>query len=195
MEKIDSLMLWRSKSTVFTFKEILLASSIQDKSALLKRRLSYYVAKGELYSIRRGLYAKDKNYDRKEAANKLFAPSYVSFETILVEAGIIFQFSSTLFMAFNRTKEIVCDGQTIQYRKIKDDILLNSMGIENRGNYYAASKERAFLDMLYVRKEYYFDNIRPLDFNKVMALLPIYKNKRMNLVVNRYFKNLNNKEI
>lgn len=191
MKKIDSLMLVRSKSTVFTFKEILFASSLQDKPALLKRRLNYYVSKGELYSIRRGLYAKDSGYDRREAANKLVVPSYVSFETILLESGAIFQLSSTLFMASHCTKEVVCDGQTIQYRKLKDTILLNTMGIENRGHYFAATKERAFLDMLYIRKEYFFDNIRVFDVDKVMALLPLYDNKRMAKVVSRYFKKLN----
>ena len=66
MEKANILNILRSKSSVLTFKEILIASG-EKKPNLLKRRLNYYVHKGELYSIRRGLYAKDKNYEQYDA--------------------------------------------------------------------------------------------------------------------------------
>jgi predicted transcriptional regulator of viral defense system len=187
MEKTNILNILRSKSSVFTFKEIFLGSR-EVNPALLRRRLSYYVQKGELYAIRRGLYAKDKNYDRRELATKIFTPSYVSFETILFEAGIIFQYYATIFVATYQTKDIVCDGQSYSFRKIKDTILTNSAGIENRGNYFAASKERAFLDLLYLNKDYYIDNPSGLDFDKVFAILPIYNNKRMEKKVRVYFK-------
>jgi len=187
MEKADILYILRSEATVFTFKDILLATN-EAKPLLLKRRLNYYVKKGELYHIRRGFYAKDKNYNRLELATKIFTPSYVSFETILRQEGIIFQYYSTLFVASYQTKEIVCDGQAYSFKKIKDMILTNSAGIENKGTYSVASKERAFLDMLYLNKNYHFDNLAPLDFDKVLALLPIYNNQRMVKNVDLYFK-------
>ena len=179
----------RSKSSVVTFKEILIASG-EKKPDLLKRRLAYYIQKGELYSIRRGLYAKDKNYDRLELATKIFTPSYISFETILIEAGIIFQHYNKIFVATYQTKEIECDGQVYSFRKLKDTILTNTAGIENRGNYFAATKERAFLDVLYLNKDYYFDNLSPLDIDKIKSLLPVYNNKRMVKRVNSYIKDL-----
>jgi hypothetical protein len=188
MGKTDILSILRSKSTVFTFKEILISSGLVEAD-LLKRRLNYYVRKGELYSIRRGLYAKDKNYDYLECATKIFTPAYVSFETILAEAGIVFQHYDKIFVATYQTKEIKCDNHIYSFRKIKDDILTNTDGIENRGNYFAASKERAFLDVIYLNKDYHFDNLTPLDFKKVQALLPIYNNKRMVHQVKRYFEN------
>lgn len=188
MGKIDILAILRSKSSVFTLKEILISSGLVEAD-LLKRRLHYYVKKGELYSVRRGIYAKDKNYDRLELATKIFTPAYVSFETILAEAGIIFQHYKKIFVVTYQTKEIECDNQIYSFRKIKDDILTNAAGIENRNNYFAASKERAFLDVLYLNKDYHFDNLSPLDFKKVQALLPIYRNKRMDKQVKKYFKN------
>lgn len=188
MEKINILDILRSKSSVFTFKELLL-TSIEAKPNLLKRRLNYYVKKGELYHIRRGLYAKDKNYNKLELATKIFTPSYVSFETVLAEAGIIFQYYSTIFVATYQTKEILCDGQLYSFKKIKDTILTNSAGVEQKNYYSIASKERAFLDILYLNKGYHFDNLAPLDFNKVLELLPIYHNKRMERRVQTYFKN------
>lgn len=188
MGKADILSILRSKSTVFTFKEILISSGLVEAD-LLKRRLNYYVRKGELYSVRRGLYAKDKNYDRLELATKICTPAYVSFETVLAEAGIIFQHYKKIFVATYQTKEIECDNQIYSFRKIKDDILTNTDGIENRGNYFVASKERAFLDVIYLNKDYHFDNLTPLDFKKVQALLPIYNNKRMAYQVKRYVEN------
>jgi predicted transcriptional regulator of viral defense system len=187
MEKADILNILRSKASVFSFKDILLAAS-DAKPELLKRRISYYVKIGELYHIRRGLYAKDKNYNKVELATKIFTPAYVSFETVLKQEGIIFQYYSTIFVASYQTKEIECDGQAYSFKKIKDTILLNNAGIENRGSYAIASKERAFLDMLYLNKDYHFDNLGPLNFDKVLALLPIYNNRRMVKKVNQYFK-------
>ena len=190
MGKADILKILRSKSSAFTFKEILLSSELAD-AALLKRRLHYYVKKGELYSVRRGLYAKDKNYDRLELATKILTPSYVSFETILAEAGVIFQYYNKIFVATYQTRDIESDKQLYSFRKIKDDILANTAGIENRGNYFAASKERAFLDVLYLNKNYHFDNLAPLDFGKIQSLLAVYQNKRMERQVKRYFKHYN----
>lgn len=187
MSHADLLSILRSESTVFTFKEILIASG-EVRPDLLKRRLHYYVKKGELYALRRGLYAKDRQYDRLELATKIYTPAYVGFETILAEAGIIFQHYNKIFVATYQTKEIECDRQRYAFRKIKDAILTNAAGLENRGTYFVASKERAFLDVLYLNKEYHFDNLLPLDFNKVQELVPIYQNKRMVNQIKEYIK-------
>lgn len=187
MEKADILSILRANNTVFTFKEILLMSG-ETTPGLLKRRLNYYVKKGELYSIRKGLYAKDKNYNKFELATKIYTPSYVSFETALRQAGMIFQYYERIFVASYITREIIADGQTYEYKKIKDTILTNSAGIENKEDYSIASPERAFLDTLYINKDYYFDNLRSVNWDRVFELLPMYANKRMEKVVNKIFK-------
>ncbi len=189
MSKIDILSILRSKASVFSLQEILLSARQVDPE-LLKRRLHYYVKKGELYPVRRGIYAKDKHYNRFELATKIFTPSYISFETILAEAGVIFQHYNKIFVATYQTREIECDNQIYSFRKIKDDILTNTQGLENKGNCFVASNERAFLDTLYLNKDYHFDNLSPLDFKKVLDLLPIYQNKRMVRQVKKYMKNL-----
>jgi predicted transcriptional regulator of viral defense system len=187
MEKDTLLHIFRSSASVLSFKEILLASP-ELSEAQLRRRLHYYVQQGELYAVRRGLYAKDKNYDKRELATKIFTPSYISFETVLTEAGIIFQYYSAIFIATYQTKEIVCGNQPYSFRKLKDTILVDTTGVENRENYFIASRERAFLDVLYLSKNYYFDNLAPLNFDKVLSILPIYNNKRMEKVVYAQFK-------
>jgi len=57
------------------------------------------------------------------------------------------------------TREIICDGQKYVFRKIKDTILTNSLGLEKKDNYFIASRERAFLDTVYLNKNYYFDRL------------------------------------
>lgn len=153
----------------------------------LKSRINYYVKKGYLYHIRRGFYAKDKNYDRLELANKIFSPSYISFETVLASAGIIFQHYDQIFVATYQSKTVICDNQTYVFRRIKSEILTNAVGIEVNKYYSIATTERAFLDILYLNKDYHFANLKPLNWEKVYLILPIYKNKRMEKIVATYF--------
>jgi len=193
MEKTELYGILRSSNTVFTFKDILLASS-GVKPNLLARKLSYYVKTGQLYAIRRGLYAKDKDYDKFELATKIFTPSYISFETVLGSAGVTFQYYSGIFVATYQSKELECDGQVYNFKKIKTPILINDAGIEKKQNYSIASPERAFLDVAYLQKDYHFDSLSALDWKKVFNILPIYGgNKRMIKKVNEYYRATKNK--
>ncbi|MFH2069316.1 MAG: type IV toxin-antitoxin system AbiEi family antitoxin domain-containing protein [Candidatus Omnitrophota bacterium] len=177
----------RSKNTVFTFKDISLIWGDTDRSTAIAG-VNYYVKTGVLYRIRRGVYAKDKNYDKLELAAKIYNPSYVSFETVLTKAGIVFQFYTQIFVASYLTREIIADKQIYSYKKIKNSVLTNQAGIERRNNYAIASAERAFLDVLYLNKDYHFDNLSSLDWDKVFEILPIYANKRMEKKVEEYQK-------
>ena len=189
MSKTNTLnRLLRSHNTVFTFKEILLSSG-ETNPKLLRRRISYYLKKGQLYPIRRGLYAKDKNYNKLEVATKIFTPSYVSFETVLTKAGIVFQYYNQTFIASYISREIVVDRQTYSYKRMKDAMLTNPEGIEQADNYAIASPERAFLDVIYLSSDYHFDNVSGLNWSKVYKILPIYGgNKRMERIVKQYQK-------
>ena len=189
MSKTNTLnRLLRSHNTVFTFKEILLSSG-ETNPKLLRRRISYYLKKGQLYPIRRGLYAKDKNYNKLEVETKIFTPSYVSFETVLTKAGIVFQYYNQTFIASYISREIVVDRQTYSYKRMKDAMLTNPEGIEQADNYAIASPERAFLDVIYLSSDYHFDNVSGLNWSKVYKILPIYGgNKRMERIVKQYQK-------
>jgi len=188
MKKALILDIYNSKNTVFSIKDIALLWGESD-TKLVKMRVYRYVKAGKLHSIRKGLYAKDKNYDKSELAAKIYTPSYVSFETVLGRAGVIFQSYSQIFVASYLTREIAVEGQTYFYRKIKDSVLTNSAGIEHKENYSIAVLERAFLDMVYLNKDYYFDNLSGFDWNKVFEILPIYSNKRMEEAIKSYYDN------
>lgn len=191
MEKDYILDLMRSKKTVFTFKDLFLLWGESDVN-FVKKKIHRYVKAGKMNSVRKGIYSKDKNYDKYELATKIYTPSYVSMETVLGSAGVTFQLYGQIFVVSYTTKEIECDGQKYSYNKIKDTILTNQVGIESRENYNIASPERAFLDVIYLHKDYYFDNLSILNWEKVEEILPIFGgNKRMAKLVRSYREDLN----
>lgn len=180
-------VLLRSPKTVFSINDVTLLWG-EERKRIVAVRLNKYAKAGKLIRLRRGVYAKDKNYDRLELATRIYTPSYISFETVLTRAGINFQYYETIFVASYVTREIKVDGQTISYIRMKDYVLSNTTGIEQNGNVAIATKERAFLDRIYISKDYHFDNLDALDWDKVFEILPIYNNKRMEKKVNVYFK-------
>jgi len=91
-------VLLRSPRTVFSTKDAALMWS-EEKEQTVTARLNKYVKAGKLIRIRRGIYAKDNNYDRFEMATKIYTPSYISFETVLTRAGINFQYYDSIFVA------------------------------------------------------------------------------------------------
>lgn len=191
MGKDYILDLMRSKKTIFTFKDLILLWGESDVN-FVKKKIHRYVKAGKINSVRKGIYSKDKNYDKYELATKIYTPSYVSLETVLGAAGITFQLYGQIFVVSYTTKEIECDGQKYSYNKIKDTILTNQAGIESRENYHIASPERAFLDVIYLHKDYHFDNLSILDWEKVEEILPIYGgNKRMAKIVKAYREAVN----
>lgn len=161
----------------------------QNESAA-RVRLNYYVKTGKLIRIHRGFYAKDKNYNRFELATRIYTPSYISFETVLTREGVNFQYYGNIFVASYMNKEITIGDQKITFVRMKDYVLSNSMGIEHTNGMATASRERAFLDRVYVSKDYHFDNLRSLDWNKVMEILPIYNNKRLEKKIKEYQKTI-----
>lgn len=183
----DYLMdLMRSKNTIFTTKDVSLMWG-ESNVDFVRKKLFRYMKAGKLYSVRKGVYAKDKNYKKYELATKIFTPSYVSFETVLARAGVVFQFYSQIFSASYLTRELIIDNQIYVFKKIKDSILTNQVGIEVKDNYFIASLERAFLDVVYLNREYHFDNLSGIDWDKVDEILPIYGgNKRMEIKIKKY---------
>ena len=178
--------LLKSDKSILTSKDIAMIWQDTDKNTF-KVRLNYYLKKGDLFKIRRGIYSKNKNFDRLELATRIFTPSYVSFETVLAKEGLIFQYYERIDVATYLTRELKIEDKIFLFRKVKNDILTNSLGI-NITNYTSiATKERAFLDTLYIDGNYYFDNLRSLDWDKVFKLLPIYKNESMSKKVKELY--------
>jgi hypothetical protein len=180
-------ILLRSKKTVFSVRDAALLWGDSNIGAI-KVRFHSYVKNKKLIRLRQGVYVKDLDYDKYELATHILRPSYVSFETVLIKAGINFQYYSQIFAASYTKREIICDGTMYKFFAIKRSVLINPAGIDQRGEYSIATPERAFLDTIYRSKDYHFDNMEPLSWEKVFDILPIYENKKMNKKVDQYYK-------
>ena len=178
-------IIYGSKQTVFTVREIALLVGSRD-AANFRSKLSYYVRTGKLIRLRRGVFAKDERYDPKELAVRICTPAYISFETVLAQEGVTFQYYDTIFVASYLSRTISVGKNTIAFRKLKDAILTDPNGLIDCGFYYEATRERAFLDRLYLSDSYHFDNLRGIDWGACRKLLPIYGSRKLEVAFETY---------
>ncbi len=180
--------LYQSPKTILTIKDIALIWE-ETNTVNLFSKIKYYAKQGSLIRLTRGVFAKDKNYNPRELATSIYSPSYISFETVLREAGIIFQHYDTIFVAgpYPATKKI--GNHTITFRKLKDNVLYNALGIKNKKSYSIATPERAFLDTIYLSPKFYFDNLRSINWEKCFELVKIYGNQQLIKRLKKYQEN------
>lgn len=164
-------LLCQSRATVFRISDVAMITGETNRSRLVQR-LRYGVSKGYIVSPCKGIYAKT-DFSMGELACKLYVPSYISLDTVLQKAGVIFQYSSEITMVSYLSRTVDLSGKAIRYRKIKNEIIVDMRGIK-RGEINEATPERAFLDTLYLNSHYHFDNPSVLDKNVIESLLSVY---------------------
>lgn len=177
----------QDSKTVYRINDIAMLANVEKDSRLAKK-LHYYVKTGRLRNPRRGIYTKIK-YNSEELACLLFTPNYISLEYVLQRAGIIFQFDSAITNSSYLSREIIINKQLYKYRQFKGEILVNLSGINRKANgINIATPERAALDMLYLNKAFYFDNINPINKEKIAQLLSVYNSPALNKQAKSTFK-------
>ena len=186
-QKTDVLFtIYNNNRTVYTFSNIALLTG-ESNAAKLSNKLNYYVHSGKLLNPRKGIYAKN-NYNPEELACLLYTPSYISLEYVLQKAGVIFQYDEKITAVSYLSRTVEIDKNVYQYRKIKNEILIDLSGIIRSNNLNIATPERAFLDVMYLNASYYFDNINSLNKNIIYELLPVYNSKILTERINNIFK-------
>jgi hypothetical protein len=172
--------------TVFTLSDIASLVGKQPDENLISA-VSYHIKNGNLIRLSKGLYALDDDYSKKELGNKLRRPSYVSLYTVLQEEGVVFQPYTSIHLVTNRSETITVGGQKYIYRKIKDDILLNPLGVDDRQGVFQAHKERAILDKIYLDGDEYFDNLKGVDWDIAEKLNEVvYQSNRVGGFIKKY---------
>lgn len=183
----EIIKLYTSNNTVFSFNDLKHIFWIVN-TQVLKNKIQYLKSKNILQTLSRGIYfLSDKEFNKFELANKIYSPSYISFFSALYYHSIIFQYQNDVYLAYQKsdTKKIL--DFEIKLKNLKKEILLNPNWIINNWIYSIASPERAFLDTLYLYWDIHFDNISKLDYEKIVELLPIYKNSTLNKKAKSYF--------
>lgn len=104
------------------------------------------------FKLRNGLYALRADLPREEAiANRLYPPSYISFEYALSRYGIIPESVYAITSATTRlTREFIVDNKSFTYSHIKKQAY-RGYRIEKIGGMtvFIAEPEKAFVDYLY----------------------------------------------
>ena len=178
------LAIYKENRNVFRLKDIAILVG-EERFNSLNKKLNYYVQTGKLENPRKGIYAKP-GYNSEELACTIFTPSYISLEYVLQKAGIIFQYDSGITSVSYLSRNVEVGKQSFIYRKIKGTALINTLGIiRQTNNVNIASPERAFLDLLYLEKDYYFDNLNPLNKELIRKLLPVYQSEALSETVTK----------
>ena len=182
------LSVYKSNRTVFRLVDIAMLTGESDFQAL-NSKINYAVRTGKLQNPRKGIYTKP-NYNQQEFACSIYRPAYISLEYVLQKAGIIFQYDSRITLVSYLSRAIQVEGRDYVFRKIKGSVLVEATGINRESNHInIASAERAFLDMLYLNKNFYFDNLNPLKKEILFRLLPMYQSKTLSQTLARLLKN------
>ena len=188
MTKDLILEIYKDNGTVYRFNDIAMLVGETNFQSLSKK-LNRFVHLNKLLNPRKGIYAKS-NFNPEELACILNTPSYISLEYVLQKAGVVFQYDSRITIISYLSRDIEIDNQSYSYRKIKGEILVETKGIIRKDTHVnIATPERAFLDLLYLDKDYYFDNLNPLDKELIYKLLPVYKSNTLNNRVKKLLEN------
>jgi hypothetical protein len=177
--------IYRSRQSAFTLRDlsVLVGEKNYDN---LKRAVNYYVKKGILNNIRKGYYVKDE-FEPFELAVKIYPPAYIGFETVLLKEGVVFQYDATITVASYLSREIEIGGYVFRYRKLKGTLLTSPEGLIFNERFTIAEKERAFLDILYLNRDFYVDHLEKLDKSKVLEIVEIYENLTLEKRVKELF--------
>ncbi|MDP2890074.1 MAG: hypothetical protein Q8P34_14055 [Bacteroidota bacterium] len=182
------LTVYKDIRTVFRLKDIAMLTG-ETSFESLNKKLNYYVRTGKLQNPRKGIYTKP-DYNPEELACTIYTPSYISLETVFQMEGMVFQFDSTITAISYLSRNIDVENRSYQFRKIKGELLVNTSGITRKDNQInIATPERAFLDALYLKSDYYFDNLSPLNRELVYKLLPLYQSKVLTVRVKKLLTN------
>ena len=180
--------LYNDSRTVYRLNDIAMLLG-ETNFESLNKRLNYFVRTGKLLNPRKGIYSKTA-YNTEELACRVYTPSYISLEYVLQKSGVIFQYNSQISSVCYLSRSIDIEETTFVYRKIKDEILVDTTGIiRNENGVNIATAERAFLDLLYLDGEYYFDNLNQINEELINKLLPIYRSKVLTQRVTQLLQN------
>jgi len=181
--------------TVFTIDDFSKVFKIKPSTARAflsrnsKKESSYFS------KLKRGIYAFNLNSPTKfEIANKLYKPSYVSFETALSYYGVIPEIVYEITSATTKqTKAFNVQNSIFNYLKIKKILFFGYQSKRIQGRtVLIADKEKALLDYLYLlslKKRPFNERIdlKKIDTQKLGYYVRYYKE---NIKKNKAFINL-----
>ncbi|MBE0411331.1 MAG: hypothetical protein IBX69_16535 [Anaerolineales bacterium] len=157
---------------IFHTNDLAILWDISKKNTLYTT-IKRYVQKGVLKPIYKGLYSTVPLYQLNplELGKAIIHRyAYLSTESVLVQAGVIFQTTYAYTFVSSQSKKVTVDSMSFLYRKLKDEYLYNPTGIVNQNGNFVATTERAAADMLYYNPKYHFDFPKNINFEEVKRI-------------------------
>lgn len=160
--------------------------------------------RGELFSLKRGMYETDAKLPGYVLACEIIGPSYLSFEYALSYYGMIPERVRVYTSAtFDKKKKIEVRNQfgIYSYRDVPEKVFpfFYVQEMYQRRPYLIATREKALCDQLSVEtpirglkdfKEYLFDGMRldedifgDLDFGRIRKIAPLYHRTNLDQLV------------
>ena len=171
-----------SGKTVFSIQDLMLLFGTTQAQSV-RNFLQRMKKKNIMKKAQNGIWSLDV-YDALELANKLKKNSYVSCETVLKEAGAIFQYYGTTITSVSDntlTKKI--DGITYTYKKIKNELLSNPEWIIMSKHTMKATPERALCDCHYLYPSRHCDDLSMIDWSLALSLSQYYNQRVISTIL------------
>jgi len=140
--------------TVFSLADIRLV-----EPKFHRRRLNEWQEKGYIRKVIKGYYIfSDLSLEEKilfEIANRIYSPSYISFEMALAYYGLIPESVYGITSASTRkTSHFITPIGEFLYRTIRPKLYFGFEILKNNGKMFKlASPEKSFLDLFYIKRE------------------------------------------
>lgn len=156
-----------------------------------KHKVKYFLEKeserGLFLRLKRGLYAlKTDLPGEEEIANRLYRPSYISFEYALASCNILPEMTYSVTSATTKsTRTFTVEDKVFSYNKIKKEAYTGYRLVKQGAKVYLmAIPEKALVDYLYfvsLGKKTYNErlNISSLKKEKLIAYGRLYKRNKL----------------
>lgn len=156
-----------------------------------KRYLKKWVQEGFIVRLRQGLYAlKSDLPSEEEIANRLYQPSYLSFEYALAFYNILPEMTYTITSATTKpTRNFTADSKVFSYLKIKQQAYTGYKMVQiGERMFLIAEPEKAFVDYLYfaaLGKKPLNERLNPgnLDRGKIQSYARLYNRPKLSKLI------------
>lgn len=190
---------------LFSVNDVLKSDSDFDS-----KQLVYWQKKGYIQKIINRWYCfSDRNFDEQDlffVANKIYSPSYISFESALGFYGLIPEGVYTITSATSlKTNNFKTPRGEFTYHKLKPSLMFGyDLVIAGNKNAKIAEPSKAILDFLYINSHVNtMQAIEELRINKeafkklvvkkkLLGYLKLYKNKSLEQKIDLLLKSMSN---
>lgn len=156
---MKSINLNKLNNLLLVSKEAL--ASFEKNKARLNFNIKYWVKKGELIAVKRGMYVLKNKWEKESnkelyleyLANKIYEPSYLSFEYVLNKYALLSESVFTITSATTKSTKTISNSLGVfNYYSLSDELFTGYIVKSySSTSIFEATKSKAMFDFLYIR--------------------------------------------